>query len=438
MKKNIILFSITSLLTISAFAGDGGTFNFSYPNLTNKKVILITKNGETEMLLDDKFSTEAKLKNIETGYAAVRFGNTQMKIYMQEGCDLSINFAQKDGNNRPVAEFGGTVAAENEFLRNSNGYMKPSFAGCTTPQEIMVKIDEAVAKNMKIIDSKPFSKSFIKLERERVRYETLSAYTTYGKWNPSVFPYLKERMVNNDELMEIEEYKKFMVAALSTRGFENMPQFNAYKHADEQLAIIVNEFKSGEVAEFLTVTALSEYLGRRGVEQMDKFNKIYKKIVKTDTYKVPYEALYNKWWKVSKGQPCPAFRYEDVNGKFYTVQDFKGKYVFIDRWATWCGPCLQQLKPLGELEHTFASSDIVFVSISSDEDKAKWQKMVKDKKMGGIQLIQGKDDKSFEEAFTINGIPRFILLDKDGNVFDANMSRPSDPNTKKILEKLLL
>lgn len=438
MKKNLILFAIMLMITSSLFAKEGVTFKFSYPNLGNKKVVLITKDGEHEMTLDDKFTTQVTLKEVPTGYAAVRFGNSQMTIYMQDGCDLGMNFEKKEGQSRPRPLFSGAISAENDFLCNSNGYVKPVMSGCKTPQDVMKAIDYAVEQNMKIVDSKPLSKDFIKLERERVRYETLLSYTSYSQWNPSVFPYLKNKMVNNEDLLEMSEYKKFLKEALSTRGFENMPQFNAYKHAEDQLAIITDEFKNSEVAEYLVVTVLSEYLNRRGVEQMDKFNEIYKGVVKSEEYKAPYDKLYAKWWRVSKGQPCPDFKYESVDGKFYTPKDFRGKYVFIDCWATWCGPCLAQLKPLGELEHLYASKDIIFVSISSDEDKAKWQKMVKDKNMGGVQLIQDRGNQSFNEAFMINGIPRFILLDKNGNVYDANMSRPSEPATKALLDKLLL
>lgn len=436
MRKTILIIAVNVLMAISAFAGKEVTFKFRYENMNNKKVTLITKNGVSEMLLDDNFSAEVRLKDISTGYVAVRFGNSQMKIYMQEGCDLSMDFVKREGSNRPMPVFGGEVASENDFLCNSNGYVKPQLGGCNTPQDVMNALDAAVEKNIKIIDSKPFSKEFIRLERERVRYETLSGYNTYSKWNPSLFPYLQKRMVNDENLLEIEEYKKFMKEAISTRGFENMPQFDAYKHAEEQLAVAVREFKSGRVAEYLVVTALSEYLTRRGVDSMEKFDSIYNQIVKSDEFKGAYEELHAKWAKVSKGQPCPAFKYEDVNGKIYTPADFKGKYVFIDCWATWCGPCLQQLKPLQELEHHYASRDIVFVSISCDEEKAKWQKMVKDKNMGGVQLFQGGDE-SFNEAFMINGIPRFILLDKEGNVYDPNMSRPSDPATRKKLDSLL-
>lgn len=75
------------------------------------------------------------------------------------------------------------------------------------------------------------------------------------------------------------------------------------------------------------------------------------------------------------------------------------------------------------------------MSISCDQDKAVWQKAVKEEKLGGIQLHEG-DSHAFSLAYTITTIPRFILLDREGKIIDANMTRPSDPETAKMLDGL--
>ena len=79
--------------------------------------------------------------------------------------------------------------------------------------------------------------------------------------------------------------------------------------------------------------------------------------------------------------------------------------------------------------------NIVFVSISCDKDKAAWEKMVKEKELGGIQLHIG-DDRSFMNAFEIKFIPRFILLDREGKIINPAMTRPSNAETEKTLTAL--
>lgn len=135
------------------------------------------------------------------------------------------------------------------------------------------------------------------------------------------------------------------------------------------------------------------------------------------------------------GMDSPDFRYRDVNGKVVTLKDLRGKYVYIDVWAMWCGPCCMEIPHLKELELKMRGKKIVFVSMSVDESRKAWLKFVKEKKMGGIQLnVEGKED--FMRAYHIDGIPRFILLDKKGKIVDANMTRPSDPKTLERLSEL--
>ena len=69
-----------------------------------------------------------------------------------------------------------------------------------------------------------------------------------------------------------------------------------------------------------------------------------------------------------------------------TLRDFRGKYIYIDMWATWCGPCQKELPFLKKLEEKFKGRNIVFVGLSIDQDKAKWAARVKSGALSGTQL----------------------------------------------------
>ena len=79
---------------------------------------------------------------------------------------------------------------------------------------------------------------------------------------------------------------------------------------------------------------------------------------------------------------------------------------------------------------------IVFVGMSTDTDKKKWETFVEKNGLGGIQLFQGMKGGEFKRFYMIDYIPRFILLDKKGRIVDAFMTRPSDEKTKEKLIKL--
>lgn len=137
---------------------------------------------------------------------------------------------------------------------------------------------------------------------------------------------------------------------------------------------------------------------------------------------------------------APSFDYENHAGGKTKLEDLKGKYVYIDVWATWCGPCRQEIPSLKMVEEKYHGKNIAFVSISVDAEKDhdKWKTFVTDKALGGIQLYADKSwNSDFTKAFAINSIPRFILIDPSGKVVDADAARPSNPKLQEQLDKLL-
>lgn len=152
--------------------------------------------------------------------------------------------------------------------------------------------------------------------------------------------------------------------------------------------------------------------------------------------KIRAEAMGSKLYEGRAGLPAPEFTYPDITGKSVSLSDFKGKVVLIDVWATWCGPCKGELPHLKKLEETFEGKDVVFVSISLDEpkNKEKWEAMVRDEQLGGVQLYGGGGSTKIAQDFKINAIPRFILIDKKGNVVNATAPRPSEPLLSKLIE----
>lgn len=136
----------------------------------------------------------------------------------------------------------------------------------------------------------------------------------------------------------------------------------------------------------------------------------------------------------------PSFDYENHKGGKTKLEDFKGKYVYIDVWATWCGPCRAEIPFLKKTEELYHDKNIVFVSISIDVDKDhdKWKSFVSEKQLGGVQLFADKNWYSdFMTSYGVTSIPRFILIDPNGKVVKGNASRPSSPELKEELDKLL-
>jgi thiol-disulfide isomerase/thioredoxin len=146
-----------------------------------------------------------------------------------------------------------------------------------------------------------------------------------------------------------------------------------------------------------------------------------------------------KTWSM-EGKPSPDFSYKNYQDNAVHLKDFKGKYVYIDVWATWCTPCLAQMPFLEQLTGQYENKGIAFVSISIDGDlhKKAWENFINTEKPSGIQLISGKGMQSaFMEKFKITSVPHYIIIDREGNVVNADAPRPDDPKLKIQLNALL-
>lgn len=143
---------------------------------------------------------------------------------------------------------------------------------------------------------------------------------------------------------------------------------------------------------------------------------------------------------LAKGMASPKFTdYENIKGGTTSLDDLKGKYVYVDVWATWCNPCKREIPFLQKVEKQYHGKNIEFVSMSVDQkkDHDTWVKMVADKQLTGIQLFADSDWSSkFVTDYRITGIPRFILIDPQGNIVDANAPRPSNPKLIELFDSL--
>lgn len=149
-----------------------------------------------------------------------------------------------------------------------------------------------------------------------------------------------------------------------------------------------------------------------------------------------YSALGKK--ELETGDFIPDLKFTDIDGKEFSLNSLKGKYVLIDVWASWCGPCRRQMPHLKKLEETLKDKDIAFVGITTDiySGKLAWEAIVKKGEPGGVQLYAGGSREVFVKLFKVTSIPRFILLDKEGRIINLNVPYPSEPATLEILQNL--
>lgn len=149
-----------------------------------------------------------------------------------------------------------------------------------------------------------------------------------------------------------------------------------------------------------------------------------------------YVTEYQKRKSTIVGADFPAdVELVDAEGNVVDFGKFKGKYVYVDMWASWCGPCCREVPYLQELEKTLENKDVVFVSISTDADSNAWKSRMAELGMHGNQLHD--KDNALGNALNVRGIPFFLIYDKDGKLHTYGAMRPSKGELlKNLLEGL--
>lgn len=108
------------------------------------------------------------------------------------------------------------------------------------------------------------------------------------------------------------------------------------------------------------------------------------------------------------------------------MSTFKGKYVYIDVWASYCGGGIKEIPYFEKLKEDFKDKNIGFLSISGDTKEGRWLRVIDKKNMTGIQLINPGFKSDFSPKYLSYGSPRYILIDKEQKIINANAPKPSD------------
>jgi len=275
----------------------------------------------------------------------------------------------------------------------------------------------------------------------KLNYPSLHKYFTKSdsfKVSDTYESFLQNIDIDSDENLLIPSYPEFLSVYLSyktqTENIESnhSNSLNKYKAIDSlfQQPLVKSKLYYEVMRELFSVsvneafTVLDDFL-------IKQTNEKYKELI---------QSTANEWANLRKGMPAPEWSGKDRNGKVFSIRDYAGKVIYLDIWATWCGPCIQELPYLEQLHAQYQGNrDIVFVSISVDQDISVWKSFLQQKSISGIQLFaDGSRSLPLMSSYNIRGIPRFIIIGKDGNLVDVTAPRPSSGKMLSyILDKVI-
>jgi thiol-disulfide isomerase/thioredoxin len=120
---------------------------------------------------------------------------------------------------------------------------------------------------------------------------------------------------------------------------------------------------------------------------------------------------------IEKGTPAPSFYLRDNMGKFRYLESFKGKKVLLHFWATWCAPCIKEMKELNKLYESLDKNSFEIIHICLDDKHDRWLQILEKEQPKGINLIcKGNWEKKLTNAFFIEELPHYTIIDKEGRI----------------------
>ncbi len=384
-------------------------------------------------------------------FKSLRYGKFNKELFLAPGYKLLVNFNAEKFDS--TFRFEGKGAVENSLLDSLNKNDRYNWRYIySQPAETSAKIVDSTliiqkSRFDKLVKSMNPDAAFVEYAGKMLDFEAAMIKSIVGLQknvkDSTYYSFLDSINLEEGKYLDIMPYRNLLLYSISIKTDRVLDKMDSVSRNSKEasrnaMLSVLDKIKDKDVREYMTFTMIHNDLRYSGVSNFEKSKAYFEKHVTDSAYIREFQKTYALKLLLSPGKPAPDFTCADADSNFVSLKDLKGKLVYIDFWATWCGPCQQEAPHYQKLQKEYKGKEITFVSISIDEDKGSWLKFLEKEKPECVSLIANNGwNADVAKAYQVQGIPTFVLIDKDGKIITCSAPRPSSPDIRKTLDEHL-
>ena len=401
---------------------------------------------------NNEFHYEIKNNIITDYYQFIIDGKFNNQLFF--GGKDSIYFDGKIYENNIKMDIKGTRLAENQIDPNSVfewsmvEYSLNENQNLDKPERIIKDIynewKDAIAKPNKFrtIDNYVAKADFTERSEKLATTRYLNYWNDLVKKRAALYPNektiaskgIKEMQsklsLEDESLLSNESYFNYVKSQLVQKNKQDIDD-------NSKAAIEISKLKPSSFRDKLLFWQIRKSLeDATSSEERSEIITTYQSKFENKSYQTKINNVYKEIESIGKGKIAPEILAKNIEEKDVKLADLKGKYVVIDVWATWCGPCREQAPYFEKMALKYKKENIQFIALSVDENIQKWYIAAKGKSKS-ISQWHINDKNIFGKEYNVESIPRFILIDPNGKFVNSKMPQPSDNAFEIIIRKAL-
>ncbi|OWY19709.1 TlpA family protein disulfide reductase [Sphingobacteriales bacterium UPWRP_1] len=259
---------------------------------------------------------------------------------------------------------------------------------------------------------------------------------------PDYYAFMDEVDLQNQEALQLSIYTDYLLKFISNRFSKTIDRadYNTDNFYADKFEF-TKTLLSGKALYYVQGICITDACTYGKVENIAaKFDE-YLVACPFTNYTQAVTEVYDRAFRTSAGQQAPDFSLINLAGDTLTLQQLKGKVLYVDFWATWCGPCVREMGYSEQLKEKFTGKNVAFVYISVDDNPMDWEYYLHNTLLytpdSTLHLFANGLTSETGKNYNIKGVPRYLIIDADGIIADSNAKRPSDPGVVADLEKVL-